>query len=386
MTAWHIITGEFPPQAGGVSDYTASLARGLAASGDPVTVHVPMDAGDIRPETGIAVHRLPDRFGPRGLRALDRAIAGAPLPRRILVQYVPQSFGWNAMNLPFCWWLQSRRHDPVWLMFHEVATPLESGQRLSHRALALVTRRMASTAARAAERIFVSIPAWEPLVRSLGATAPITWLPVPSAIAVADDAAGVERVRGAVAPGGEPVVGHFGTYGSLTRPLVEAAVRVVIERTASRILLLGRDSERVAADLATRMPGGQARIAGTGALDARRVSLALSACDVMLQPYPDGISSRRTSAMAGLSHGRATVTTDGALTESIWRDSGAVVLAPATDMQALGAAAALLAADPARVRHLGRAARALYEARFALGHTLDALREPLERVALGAAS
>ena len=33
------------------------------------------------------------------------------------------------------------------------------------------------------------------------------------------------------------------------------------------------------------------------------------ACDVLVQPYPDGISSRRTSAMAGLALGVAVVTT-----------------------------------------------------------------------------
>ncbi len=27
---WHIVTGEYPPQPGGVSDYTEAVARGLA--------------------------------------------------------------------------------------------------------------------------------------------------------------------------------------------------------------------------------------------------------------------------------------------------------------------------------------------------------------------
>jgi hypothetical protein len=33
---WAILTGEYPPQAGGVSDYTRLVARGLAECGDRV--------------------------------------------------------------------------------------------------------------------------------------------------------------------------------------------------------------------------------------------------------------------------------------------------------------------------------------------------------------
>ena len=33
MTTWAILTGEYPPQPGGVSDYTLQVCRGLAAAG-----------------------------------------------------------------------------------------------------------------------------------------------------------------------------------------------------------------------------------------------------------------------------------------------------------------------------------------------------------------
>ena len=36
--SWHLITCEYPPDIGGISDHTAQLASGLAAAGDEVHV------------------------------------------------------------------------------------------------------------------------------------------------------------------------------------------------------------------------------------------------------------------------------------------------------------------------------------------------------------
>jgi hypothetical protein len=38
VVAWHLVTCEYPPQVGGVSDYSLAVATGLAAAGQ--TVHV----------------------------------------------------------------------------------------------------------------------------------------------------------------------------------------------------------------------------------------------------------------------------------------------------------------------------------------------------------
>ena len=93
---WHVLTGEYPPQSGGVSDYTRQLARGLVEAGDRVEVWAPPCEQHDGPGTvdlGVTVHRLPDRFGPRSLWRLTQALNRMPAPRRILVQYVPHAFG-----------------------------------------------------------------------------------------------------------------------------------------------------------------------------------------------------------------------------------------------------------------------------------------------------
>src|SRR5205085_9332813 len=86
---------------------------------------------------------------------------------RILVQYVPHAFGWKGMNLAFAAWVacRARRFAPVWVMFHEVAFPF--GRRPVRAILALANRLMARLLAGAADRVFVSVPAWGDTLRTL---------------------------------------------------------------------------------------------------------------------------------------------------------------------------------------------------------------------------
>jgi hypothetical protein len=123
---WHIVTGEYPPECGGVGDYTRLVARSLAAAGDAVTVWAPWTTLQPPADAGVTVRVLPDRYGLRSLAALSSELEAATSPR-ILVQYVPHAFGWKGGNLPFCFWLWLQRARRPWVMFHEVAYPFEVG-------------------------------------------------------------------------------------------------------------------------------------------------------------------------------------------------------------------------------------------------------------------
>jgi glycosyltransferase involved in cell wall biosynthesis len=112
----------------------------------------------------------------------------------------------------------------------------------------------------------------------------------------------------------------------------------------------------------------------TGGLPAKDVSALLSACDLMIQPYPEGVTTRRGSMMAALAHQRAIVTTAGILTEPLWSESGAVALAPTGDHEALFALMERLGADDDERSRIASAGKRLYEERFALRHTITALR------------
>jgi glycosyltransferase involved in cell wall biosynthesis len=370
---WHIVTGEFPPQPGGVSDYTEMVARGLADAGDAVVVWAPAgEASCCCP--GVEVRRVPGRFGPAALSRISVALRAEPGPYRLLIQYVPHAFGWKAANLPFCAWLRLQPRGTVWVMFHEVAYPFERGDTLGRNALALVNRLMARLVGRAASRVFVSIPAWRDEVTAMASPdAAVRWLPVPSAIPVIDDAAAHAAIRDRYARG-RALVGHFGTYGSAIRAALDASLPELVARIDCSVVLLGRGSEVVARDIAARHPSMRGRLFGTGALPAADVSRHLGACDVMMQPYPDGISSRRTSAMAALAHGRPLVTTIGPLSEPLWRESGAAILVDAGEIASLAPATASLLASAARRAALSARATAAYGEWFDVSHTIRALR------------
>ena len=131
LRTWHIVTGEYPPQPGGIADYTSQgFVAALRARGEEVHVWTPP-------------------FGLTELRAIGRGVdasrsSGAtPI---LLVQYAPNAFGMRGANVPFCLWLLLRawRHeDDIRVMFHEPFSYF-ARQPLRRNLLALVQRVMAA--------------------------------------------------------------------------------------------------------------------------------------------------------------------------------------------------------------------------------------------------
>jgi glycosyltransferase involved in cell wall biosynthesis len=109
-------------------------------------------------------------------------------------------------------------------------------------------------------------------------------------------------------------------------------------------------------------------------LHPNEVAAHLEACDLLVQPYPDGVSSRRGSAMAGLALGRPIVTTTGAATEPIWLDQGLVSADDAGDLPAFSARVESLLAYPEERWALGERAKTGYERSFSLGRCVATLR------------
>lgn len=261
---WHIITCEYPPQLGGVSDYTCQLAHGLASSGDEVHIWCPGAAGSAPQIDGVEVHPILGNFSASDLRAAGRQLDRFPHPRHVLVQWVPHGYGYKSLNLPFCLWLwgrSARRRDQVDLMVHEPSLPFRKGH-WRQNAAALVHRLMTVVVLRAAQRVYISTPAWEPRLRPYdwGCNHAFEWLPVPSNIQKVNNAEATAAIRGQYAAGG-PLLGHFGTFGQPTASMLRVIIPLLMQRVSgASLLLMGMGSSafreeliRACPDLATRV-------------------------------------------------------------------------------------------------------------------------------------
>jgi glycosyltransferase involved in cell wall biosynthesis len=372
----HIVTPEYPPARGGIADYTRVIARALALAGEDVHVWAPENARgeasdrfEVHPELG--------RFAPADLARVDRLLDRFDEPRRLLVQWVPHGYGFRAMNIQFCYWLRRRARtgDQIELMVHEPYLAFWEGT-WRQNAAAVVHRWMTIVLLQAARRVWVAIPAWETKWKpyALGRSIPFAWLPVSSGLTCPDQTA-VDHVRETFAAPPRALIGHLGTYGTpITALLSDLLVELLREISDPRVLLIGAGSTEFLAAFARAHPQYAARVSATGALGDAQLAAHIAACVLLIQPYPDGISSRRTTAMAGLQLRVPVVTTTGVLTEPFWEQSKAVRLSAVRDWTTFVEHVNALLRHPDERTDLVNTATAFYDEMFDVQRTVAALR------------
>lgn len=376
---WHFITPEYPPDLGGVADYTRQVAHRLHEAGETIHVWSPGDQDSVVLEQGVWVHRVAGGMRPSQLRAMRRKLDELKGPQKMLVQWVPHGFGYRSMNLFLCEWLWSlsRSSYEIELMIHEPFLRFLEGSRRQD-GVAVVHRVMMMVLLQAAKRVWVSTPDWTKASRpwALGRDVPFTWLPVQSNVLPSGDRDLVASAAAeAHALGGE-IVGHFGTFGN-TRKLIRPVLAALFQnRPGVGVLLIGNGSVQFRDQLTREYPQWAARLRATGPLEQRQLSAFLQVCDVFVQPFADGVNGRRGSVMALLAHAKPVVTTEGRATESIWRDRDAVCLVPNGRAAELVDAVSGLLEDRSRRQALGRKGFRLYDEVFDLRHTIRALRQP----------
>jgi glycosyltransferase involved in cell wall biosynthesis len=293
------------------------------------------------------------------------------------VQWVPHGFGYHSMNVWFCLWVARRawKGDQVELMVHEPYLEFRRGP-IRHAAMSCVHRLMTIVLLAAARKVWMAIPAWERLLRpyALGRPVPMQWLPVPGCVA-GENAASTAPSRLKYVADGRHLLGHFGTYGAaVTGMLLERLPPVMNGSFSPSLLLLGSNGEAFRDVLIARFPWWKDRVHATGYLSPSDLSAHIAACDVFVQPYPDGITSRRTSAMACLSRGRPVVTTSGHLTEPLWAETGAVAIADVNDSSGFASAVVNLLGHVGARSVLSTRGQRLYAERFSIERIVTTLR------------
>jgi glycosyltransferase involved in cell wall biosynthesis len=262
-------------------------------------------------------------------------------------------------------------------MVHEPYLYFDAGKLLWNLA-ALAHRLMIAILLNASGHVWISIPAWEKRLRpySFGRKIPFRWLPIPSNVPVIDDADAVSRSRSRYVGDSSWLIGHFGAYDRYSREMLINLLPGLLEDHSDRgLLLLGKGSEAMPEEAREKYPQLAGKMFATGFLEEKALSRHLLACDLFIQPYPDGVSSRRCSTMALLAHARPVITTKGPLTEPLWETSKAVYLADVGNRQDIFESANKLLNDEAERKRLAVEAKRFYEKNFHSDRAITALAE-----------
>lgn len=346
-----LIAARIPPVRCGVGDYSAQLAAELVRQGHHVTILTGADQAGVLPGARALVRNTVTRWTLAGVPHLCRELRALD-PELIVLQWVPFLYSrtGTALGLPVAL-AACARHRPVRVMVHEAWVGFE---RPWFVAIGLVQRLALGLLVTAAERTGVSITAWTAMLQRAfpWKRRAIAWIPVGSGIDV-DDTAGPDWMRDHLRmPPGARVIGAFGIAGSgKSMPLLAAAWARIREATpTAHLVLIGASPAEVRQllpDLAD-----DPRCHATGFLASEDVSRCLRGTDLLVCPFTDGMSTRRSSVIAALAHGVPVVSTRGRLTDPVFTQPGCPVVTTAVDAEEFATAAAGLAGNPDRLTAL----------------------------------
>jgi glycosyltransferase involved in cell wall biosynthesis len=297
------------------------------------------------------------RYVGDGLSSARRQV---PDPRWILIQYNPFAYGrWGVAPGLVAEALMFRRRTGARLAIsvHESWVKPGDRGRASWRSLLMGGYQRVQLASLLSVADVV-MAATQALVRDLGHDA----IHVPVGTNITPLAVNRHDARGRLGIGDEFVVALFGTaHPSRALEYATAAIELLVDACGSgslRVLNLGIGAPTL--DLWAPVD-----VETPGELDARQLSLRLSASDVLLLPFTDGLSTRRTTLMAGLAHGLPVLGLHGPETDDVLASNQqALTLTPLGDIAAFARATVALAADADGRRAIGQAGRELYATQF----------------------
>lgn len=356
------VTGEYPPLVGGIADYTKTLAEQLAASGVEVAVLTSVGA---RQPLGSGVRVFPT-IANWGLGVL-------PLLRTLARDYDVVHIQYQAANfqlkgaiplLPDL--LRWTGGPPVVTTFHDLRVPYLFPK--AGRLRPLAVRRLAQASAgvittNAEDQ--ATLAAWG--LRDLRRIPLGTNIPTERPTDFDRDG---WRARWGVDPSHYLLV-HFGFVNTSKGipTLLRAQDRLLRAAQPAKVMFLGEK-------LGSSDPTNAAHLAEierlqeelglddewtiwTGPLPPAEIAAGMAAADLVVLPYRDGASLRRTTLITALAHGRPVVTTTPHVPVDLLVDNESVALVkPDVPSDLARRLALLLRYEPSRVR-LARGAAAL---------------------------
>ncbi|MDI7274769.1 MAG: glycosyltransferase family 4 protein [Anaerolineae bacterium] len=357
-----LVTAEYPPQQGGVGDYTRELAAALRQRGVDAVV---LTGGPVGSDGGCAAVPVERRISSWGWRlwgALERAL-GALAPDVVHVQYQAAAYGLHpAVNL---WPRLSRWRGVTVVTFHDLRVPY-----LFPKAGHLRFRAVVELARSAARAVVTNAEDQATLAPHLAQ--PPALIPIGSNIHP-EAPPGYDRAAWRMQAGAHETTTVLAYFGFLNESkggeeLVRALALLRQQGLDVRLWMVGGQvghSDPTNRAYLSRLReliaqlGLEPFVRWTGFTVAQEVSANLLAADLCVLPYRDGASFRRGSLMAALAHGLPVVSTWPRVPLSGLVDGENVALVPPGDVGALASRIAALLADAAARRRLGEGARAL---------------------------
>ena len=317
----------------GVGDFTYELASRLAGSDLSLTVvastsHHPVVDSPVR------VIPLTDRWDRRAASSLLRMIRREAFDI-VHIQYTPELYGrlpWMKL-IPAA--LATRGGPPVILTAHTLVGGYPSAKALAPLLVGFSRRIICPN-----DEVTYLVSRYLPFLRRRIRPIPIgPSIPGPSEVPEFTTAA----IRTEFGIGADTVVlSHFGFayQGKGIEMLLAAATHLRDAGIKYRLLMIGGPWPGATAyyeqlQATSRKAGLDEYVVWLGRCDRERVASLLSASDVYVVPYDDGISTRRSTLLAGILHRLPILSTYPARPSHWFRDGENVVLVPPRDPVAL---------------------------------------------------
>lgn len=356
-----LIVQGIPPLQDAIGEYTNCLAAELAKSNQ---VRI-LTCRDFSPQSieGVDIVGCFSLVGTNRFRGLTNQLDSTNADA-VILQYNPFAWGkrgWAPDLIRTLYNFKRKRPEvAVGVMFHETYM-MNPGWRSW--VMRLYQRRQFQQLVRLADVSFFSIETWSREQQRLHPTSRIIHLPVGANLPESKADPVQTRKAWKIEPN-DFVCGVFGgAHPSRMLSWIESATKQIATENAngSRVVFLHVGGEHVDWKL-DNVP-----IIRTGRLKAAEAADSIVTMDIMLNPFSDGISTRRGSAMAALQQGVPLLTTSGHATDSIWRrfDGAEVFIANAANIDdwknVTSVARTAIASNRARIRE---SAKQIYRQNF----------------------